>query len=143
MNKEKAKELLDEWKERLGLQEWTINLKINVPHSVMGNLDGETRFDVVMKCAKIKIVGEYYDEECWLKYNFERILVHELLHLKLGVLDIYEDNLQYEETVVEHKVHQLIEDMAQALVMAKYGKNGRQNNSTMEEIIDDEFNSTK
>lgn len=137
MNKEKAKELLDEWKERLGLQEWAISLAINVPIKDLDENDGNVEYDTSLKVARIKIAVENEDERNWVKYDFEEILIHELLHIKLGLIDLQEVR-SYEQKLLTDTIHQLVEDIAQALMMAKYNKKGRQINSYKEEIIDEQ-----
>ena len=137
MNKEKAKELLDEWKERLGLQEWAISFAINVPIKDLDENDGNVEYDTSLKVARIKIAVENEDERNWVKYDFEEILIHELLHIKLGLIDLQEVR-SYEQKLLTDTIHQLVEDIAQALIMAKYNKKGRQINSYKEEIIDEQ-----
>ena len=137
MNKEKAKELLDEWKERLGLQEWAISLAINVPIKDLDENDGNVEYDTSLKVARIKIAVENEDERNWVKYDFEEILIHELLHIKLGLIDLQEVR-SYEQKLLTDTIHQLVEDLAQALIMATYNKKGRQINSYKEEIIDEQ-----
>ena len=136
MNKEKAKELLHEWKERLGLQEWAISLAINVPIKDLDENDGNVVYDTSLKVARIKIAVENEDERNWVKYDFEKILIHELMHIKVGLLDFDTVN-SYEQKLLTDTIHQLVEDIAQALMMTKYNKKGRQINRYKEEIIDE------
>lgn len=53
----------------------------------------------------------------------KKTLVHELLHIKFSTID--KDLNTYEGIVAEQVRHQLIDDLARALVMAKRGKTKR------------------
>lgn len=109
---------LQEWQERLGLTDWAIRLHDCLPTGEMTeeNVAGVTEFQEVNKCARIEIMDpdEYGDRV--IPFDYERILVHELLHLKLCLISetLGEDILQ------ERVAHQLIDDLARALVDAKY-----------------------
>ena len=119
----KESELLKEWQERLGLQDWSIALTVNCTQDDLSNANwsGENNWNASIKCSKIKIISpEVYGTDRMLKYDFEKILVHELLHIKFGLLDITDQS--YESYVVDELRHQLIDDIARALVMAKRGK---------------------
>ncbi len=109
-----AVELLNEWQERLGLYDWIIKVNLCEPHEMKLQLvDGECEFTKIIKSAVINILKpEYYGDRI-VKYCAERILVHELLHCKLALLNEEDDLL-----------HQIQEDIARALICAKYGING-------------------
>lgn len=132
-----AEALLGEWVKRLGLEDWLINLEVNVDVKEMENADGITYYEDTIKTAKIRIgsEGERESIERRIKYDFERILVHELLHIKFGVLDIGTP-MTYEAKVTDSVMHQLIEDLAQALVLAKRGEIDRQKNLIGERVVD-------
>ena len=133
-----ANELLNEWRERLGLMEWCISLKINVtPDDFESDVEtaGETAWNNISKTAVVKIVDENLygnGSNRIIAYDFERILVHELLHIKFNILQ--QEPFNYEETVFDEFQHQLIEDIAQALVMAKRGKTKRTDNMVVDKI---------
>lgn len=125
----KEQKLLEEWQERLGLQDWAIVLKCNcefedMPDEAIGN----TTYSVAEKEGAIKIIDKSeYDENYFLvPYDFERILVHELLHCKFAIIDLEKDS--YESKVLENARHQIIDDLAKALVMAKRGETKRKLN---------------
>lgn len=116
--------LLNEWQERLGLQDWVIVLRYNCKFSDLDTEDsiGETLWANTIKNATIRIVSkEEYGNDRTLPYDFEKTLVHELLHIKFGLIDIV--NSGYESKVVDELRHQLIDDLARALVMAKRRRN--------------------
>lgn len=116
--------LLNEWQERLGLQDWAIVLRYNCKFSDLDTEDsiGETLWSNTIKNATIRIVSkEEYGNDRTLPYDFEKTLVHELLHIKFGLIDIM--NSGYESKVVDELRHQLIDDLARALVMAKRRRN--------------------
>lgn len=135
-----ANELLEEWQERLGLMDWCISLKINVTQDDFeSNVEtaGETAWNNISKTAVVKIIDENLygnGSNRIIVYDFERILVHELLHIKFNILQ--QEPFNYETTVFDEFQHQLIEDMAQALIMAKRGETKRTDNLRVERIKD-------
>lgn len=106
---------LKEWTKRLGLTDWRIKLHAQCMPDDMPSADssGETVFTEATKCAVIYI----RDPQCWgdriIPFDGEEILVHELLHLKLALIQDVKDDLQ------ERYVHQLLDDLARALVDAR------------------------
>ncbi len=122
----KELDLLEEWQERLGLHDWAIKLAYNCKQEDLSNPDwqGENTWNSSIKCSTIKIVSpEVYGNDRIMKFDFEKTLVHELLHIKFGLLDIVDHT--YESNVVDGLRHQLIDDLARALVMAKRGTTKR------------------
>lgn len=117
-----ASELLNEWQERLGLQDWVIILRFNLFEEDMNKSAGETIWNNVNKLAEIHIIREE-DFNSLIPYDYERILVHELLHIKFGYLQTEPE--KYEDIVFDEAQHQLIDDLARALVMAKRGETKR------------------
>lgn len=116
--------LLKEWQNRLGLQDWYIILKANCrpENMAMTDVEGCTTWTESTKSAWIDIMDEQFfpDHAAARPYDFERTLVHELLHCKLSVLSDDDKSVQY------RIVHQLIDDLARALVDAKRsGRNGK------------------
>lgn len=109
--------LLQEWQKRLGLQDWYIILKTNCrpENMAMQDVEGCTTWTESTKSAWIDILDEqFFPEHAAARpYDFERTLVHELLHCKLSVLSEDETGIQY------RIVHQLIDDLARAMVDAK------------------------
>ena len=129
--------LLEEWQERLGLQDWAIVLRYNCKFNDLEteNACGETLWSNTIKNATIKIVSqEEYGNDRSLPYDFEKILVHELLHIKFGLLDLM--NNSYESKVVDELRHQLIDDLARALVMAKRGETKRKLEKNCKKVRD-------
>ncbi len=117
--------LLKEWQERLGLQDWAITLRINCKKDDMDleEVAGETEWSLSIKSASIKIISKEEYGERIVPYDFENILIHELLHLKFGLID--QKITSYESDVAYEVRHQLIDDLARALVMAKRGETKR------------------
>lgn len=130
--------LLDEWQERLGLQDWTIILRYNCKKEDMDDPEfsiGETQWETTNKCARIQIISEReYGSDRMLEYDFEKTLVHELLHCKFSMID--KDLNTYEGIVAEQARHQLIDDLARALVMAKRGETRRELSDTCPKVKD-------
>lgn len=114
--------LFEEWRERLGLQDWIITLHPNCKAEEVdeGQSIGLTTWNTTNKTAIIRIVDKkYYSKDYMIPYDFEKTLVHELLHIKFSLID--KDINTYEGVVAEQARHQLIDDLARAFVMAKRG----------------------
>ena len=116
-----VQELLVEWQNRLGLQEWRIKLVTNCKPEDMAleNCAGCTDWTESNKTARIEIVDPKYYGERITPFDFEKTLVHELLHLKTCLLSSHVDDLQ------ERYMHQMIDDLARAFVSAKRCGNER------------------
>lgn len=110
--------LLKEWQNTLGLQDWQIVLETDCSPNDMElkDVQGETNYDEVNKCAIIRIINEKDYGKRILPFDKEKVLVHELLHIKFWLIQETENHTQ------NRLVHQLIDDMARALVSAKRGK---------------------
>lgn len=109
------KKLLDEWVMRLGLQDWTIALKENCHPNDMA-LDavaGCTEWTESIRSARIQILDAKFYGDRIKPFDPEKTLVHELLHLKTSLVS---DNV---EPLQARVMHQLIDDLARALVDAK------------------------
>ena len=111
-------ELLTEWKQRLDLSDWTIVVNENVsPYSMKTyGVAGECIWDEVHKAATINIGDEKDYGDRILPFDKEKTLVHELLEIKFCLFRNGESDLH------DKLIHQLIEDMAKALVRAKRGE---------------------
>lgn len=104
------------WQRVLGLTDWRIKLKTDcfMSELVLQNAAGETDWSETIKTAYIRIISaEEYGERI-VPFDPEKTLVHELLHLKFCLLTGESVN-----SLQNRYVHQLIDDMARALVGAK------------------------
>lgn len=110
-----GKALLKEWQDRLGLQDWHIKLVDGCAPDEMAleNCDGCTEWTESAKTARIEILDEKYYGERIVPYDYEKTLVHELLHLKTCLVSDGVGELQ------KRVMHQIINDLAKALVSAK------------------------
>lgn len=111
----KPNALLAEWQKRLGLQDWRIKLlpKCKTEEMELENVAGCTEWSETLKTARIEILDpEYYGNRI-VPFDWEKTLVHELLHLKTSFVSNNVDDLQ------ERVMHQMIDDLARALVDAK------------------------
>lgn len=108
-------ELLEEWQERLFLQAWRIVLRPKCKPDDMALRDcwGCTDWTEESKTARIDIVDPDCLSEKIIPFDFEKTLVHELLHLKFSLLSDNAEGMQ------ARYVHQMIDEMARALVDAK------------------------
>ena len=109
--------LLTEWTDRLGLQDWAIVLQTNCNPSEMSIPEalGCTSWQESTKTAMIQIVNPEKIDGLTRPYNFEEILVHELLHLKTSLMSSREEP----ETIGDRVLHQLIDDLARAMIDIK------------------------
>lgn len=105
-------ELLKYWQERLGLQDWFIVLKYNLHMNDLAsqNAVGECDYSLTGKSAVIRILDRKHYGDRIIPYNFEKTLVHELLHCKFALI------AETENAIQDRFVHQLIDDMAKSLV---------------------------
>lgn len=112
---ENCQELLKEWQERLFLHSWRIVLRENCKPDDMSMRDvwGCADWTEESKIARIDIVDPECIKERIVEFDFEKTLVHELLHLKFSLLSDNAEDLQ------ARYVHQLIDEMARSLVDAK------------------------
>ena len=116
------KKLLNEWQKRLSMQDWRVFMKENCKPSEMSvdESSGCISWQESSKTAYMQIVDpEYYGERV-IPFDFEKTLVHELLHLKFCLF--YDEDGE----VRERLVHQTIDDIARALVDAKRCKNDQE-----------------
>lgn len=111
-------ELLSEWKERLGLQDWFITLQTNVdPEELAEDAGGEISYIETTKAATIKIIDPEKCKGNIRPFNLEEILVHELLHAKFCLLERGSD---WDKKLQLRLLHTILDDIARALVDAKY-----------------------
>lgn len=113
--------LLEEWGLRLGLSDWVIKLEDNCEPDDMALEDsiGCTSYTEASKCARIQILDPKFYGNRIRPYDYEKTLVHELLHLKMAFIADNVSDLQ------ERVVHQIIDDLARAFVDAK--RRGKKN----------------
>lgn len=78
-----------------------------------GKLRGMYGLGETVKTARIEIMDPAYYGERIVPFDWEKTLVHELLHLKTCLVSSNVPELQ------ERVMHQLIDDLARALVSAK------------------------
>ena len=110
-------QLLQEWQHRLGLDDWFIVLETHCKQeALMDDADGDVEFVESTKCAKIQVIDPDVRKGALRPFDFEEILVHELLHCKFALLGKGED---WDNNLQLRIVHQLVDDMARALVSAK------------------------
>lgn len=103
-----AEKYLKEWKERLFLNNWTIKVNF-VDGNEVPECQGWNNFSFVNKSSVINLVRLTDDIKTRIVKTCQEVtLVHELLHLKLNLIETE---------------HALIEELARSLIMAKYNIN--------------------
>ena len=115
ITQKEAVKLLKEWQNRLFLNDWRIKLYHSCSPEEMEQEGGCgcATWTEATKVAKIQILDEQYYGERVIPFDFEKTLVHELMHLKVSLLVENDNDLQ------ERLMHQLIDDMARSLVDTK------------------------
>lgn len=111
--------LMKEWADKLLLRDWIIGVRLADVRE-MSDIEwaGESDVQHINRCGTIKILRkEDIPEDLICKQPMELVLIHELLHFKFMSLN----NDSLEGCYWNEKQHQLLEDMAKALYMAKYG----------------------
>lgn len=109
--------LLNEWKKALEINDWFVVLNTDCKKEdlELEYAAGEITYEEVSKSAVIRILSkEEYDG--FRPFDFEEILVHELLHLKFAMLTQGND---WEGTLQLRVLHQLIDSIARVLVAMK------------------------
>ena len=115
---EELLELAKEWQNRLLLSDWMIGFAL-VSTRDLSDIEfaGESEVQWVNRCGTVSILRkEDIPQNMLMKQPMEMTLIHELLHFKFMAFD----NTSLEGCYWNEKQHQLLEDMAKALYMAKY-----------------------
>ena len=78
--------LLEKWQKKLCLQEWRIKIVTHLRPEEMSvnNATGCTDWSESIKTARIEIINPACYGDRIVPFNFEKTLVHELLHLKFS-----------------------------------------------------------
>lgn len=107
--------LMKEWQNRLGLHDWRIKLADHCrpENMALQDVSGDVDWTESTKTARIEILDEQFYGDRIVPYDYEEILVHELMHLKLSLVADMVNDLQ------ARYMHQIIDDLARALVDAK------------------------
>lgn len=118
MKTSEANKLMKEWQKRLCLQDWQIVLYIDCAPDEMhvDDSSGCVSWQESTKTACIQIIDPKYYGQRVAPFDFEKTLVHELMHLKMCMMYRREGSLK------ERLAHQLIDDLSRALVDAKRAK---------------------
>ena len=119
MTEEAANALLQKWVSILKLSDWDIRFKWRCDPKRMAIPDsaGCTSYNDVCRQAVIEIAdfNLYQPDMKGFEPDYERVLVHELMHLKMSILDTGESEIQ------NKAVHILVDSLALALVNADRG----------------------
>jgi hypothetical protein len=106
----------EEWKHRLFLDSWIISVGFHEEDEYPDE-NGHVSFSMENKTATVTILSTNKDDRIFKKCD-ELILVHELLHLKIGYISAPEG---LEGTHFDLHEHALIYELSKSLIMAKYG----------------------
>lgn len=119
MTEDAANALFQKWVSILKLSDWDIRFKWRCDPKRMAIQDsaGCTTYNDVCRQAVIEIAdfNLYQPDMEGFEPDYEQVLVHELMHLKMSVLDTGESEIQ------NKAVHILVDSLAMALVNADRG----------------------
>lgn len=117
LTEEIARKLLDKWVRVLHLEEWRIKFEWKVRDTDMAAEDsvGCTSADVVDRQALIQMLDPVDYKDRIFPYDYEKTLVHELLHLTFWDMDSSGDELR------DRLTHIMVDRMARALLSAERG----------------------
>lgn len=106
------------WSSVLDLSRWSIKFQWRVKATEMNISDtfGCTSFNKVTRLAIVQIIDQDDVTEPMGEFNYEKTLVHELLHLKMAFLDDSGDDLR------DTLTHAMIDDLAVSFVKARTEK---------------------
>lgn len=118
MTEERAQALFDKWVRILRLFDWDIRFhwKVHPAEMAIADSAGCTSLNWVCKQAVIEIADpEKYEMDMpGFGFDYEQILVHELMHLKLSLID----RNNQDDDMLGAVVHQLVDELAKSLVAA-------------------------
>ena len=116
MTEERANDLFQKWVRILRLGDWDIRFHWRVHPAEMAEKDsaGCSSYNWVCKQAVIEIAdpAKYKMDMAGFEFDYEQILVHELMHLKMSLVDDHDDRM------IGAVVHQLVDDLAKSLIAA-------------------------
>lgn len=101
----------------LGLQSW------NIKYSLDNDLDNDNwagQCETNFQGRKALITIRKDTDNFSFKTSHEETLIHELLHCKFQIIDFENTSNSIESRYFIEKEHQLLEDMAKAIYLAKY-----------------------
>lgn len=110
---------LERWQRLLRLQDWTITLRVNVTSADMPSAGsfGDVEYVESTKTGTVYIVNpDTLPKAMREQFNFNRTYLHELLHLKMSLLD---DCNPMQDRIL----HQIIDDIAKAITEIEDNKN--------------------
>jgi hypothetical protein len=85
-----------EWQKILGLQDWSITLKMKRAHDMPEDCGGTCNHMDSKRVAIVSILDPIdYPPNAWVPHDMERDLVHELLHIHLEHWETERDGLEY------------------------------------------------
>ena len=117
-DQKEAENILEWWKKKLFLTDWIIKINL-VCASDMPDDAGVNHLNFMMKSSSIDIAQpDKGIRERIVKFCAEETLAHELLHCKDDIL--IPDKGNYASVYLDERQHQLLEEMAKSLIMAKY-----------------------
>ena len=103
------------WRDVLGLSDWDIQFVFNVEpeNMIIDGSTGCTSFEESTKTALVQILNPERFINKVGKFDIEKSIVHELLHLKLSLVESETDEFQ------KRMLHQILDDLAKSFVRAR------------------------
>ena len=120
---EEANKWLDYYKEKLFLQDWNIKIVFEIDNED-DSTGAHIEYNSPEKEAIISIIrhSDEVNKELVSKNCEQRLLLHEMFHIKLDLPYEYYDNGidTVDKRIMYNKTHQLIDDMAKSVLMIQY-----------------------
>lgn len=128
--------LLEKWKRKLCLQEWRIKLLTHLhPEEMMvRNTTGCTEWSEAIKTARIEIINPACYGDRIVPFDFEKTLVHELLHLKFSFWCQNEDDVG--DRVMHQKLGYYVPYEKRTKENDWYGKDMVLDNEQAKQLVD-------
>jgi len=112
-------ELKDYWVKILRIEDWEVLIRFKrAENMTLEEVQGECIFNFTDRQAIVNIIDPLDWIDIEFKQDFEKIVVHELLHIKFS--EAFDE--AFNEDVFKDKlIHRLLNDLAKSLVLAKRG----------------------
>ena len=112
-------ELKDYWVKILRIEDWEVLIRFKrAENMTLENVQGECIFNFINRQAIVNIIDPLDWIDIEFKQDFEKIVVHELLHIKFS--EAFDE--AFDEDIFKDKLrHRLLNDLAISLVLVKKG----------------------
>ena len=112
-------ELKNYWVKILSIEDWEVLIRFKRAEKMfLEDVQGECRFNFISRQAIVNIIDPLDWIDIEFNQDFEKTVVHELLHIKFS--EAFDED--YNEDIFKDRlIHRLLNDLAKSLVLAKKG----------------------